>query len=164
GHILECADADLLALDQDAARLGRIGQNLQRLGLRARMEQGDAAAQGWWDGKPFDRILADVPCTASGIVRRHPDIPWLRRASDTARLSALSGRILDNLWQMLRPGGKFLFVTCSVWPQESEGQAAAFAQRTGALRLDAPGQLLPVAGAQADHDGLFYALFQKPAV
>ena len=164
GHILECADVDLLALDQDAARLGRIGQNLQRLGLHARMEQGDAAGRAWWDGQPFDRILADVPCTASGIVRRHPDIPWLRRASDTARLAALSGRILDNLWHMLRPEGKFLFVTCSVWPQESEGQAAAFAQRTGALRLDAPGQLLPVAGAGADHDGLFYALFQKPAV
>lgn len=164
GHILECADVDLLALDQDAGRLARIEQNLQRLGLQARVKQGDAAGRAWWDGKPFDRILADVPCTASGIVRRHPDIPWLRRASDTARLAALSARILDNLWQMLRPDGKFLFVTCSVWPQESEGQAAAFAQRTGALRLDAPGQMLPVAGAREDHDGLFYALFQKPVV
>jgi 16S rRNA (cytosine967-C5)-methyltransferase len=164
GHILECADVDLLALDQDSLRLTRIEQNLQRLQLQAKVTQGDASDRTWWDGQPFDRILADVPCTASGIVRRHPDIRWLRRKSDTARLAGLSAQILDNLWQMLRPDGKFLFVTCSVWPQESEAQAAAFARRTGALRLAAPGQLLPAAGAQEDHDGLFYALFQKPAV
>src|SRR5690606_24383624 len=135
-----------------------------RLGLRARVLQGDAGARTWWDGQPFDRILADVPCTASGIVRRHPDIPWLRRPSDTGRLAELSAGILNNLWHMLRPGGKFLFVTCSVWPRESEQQAAAFAQRTGALRLEAPGQLLPTAGTGQDRDGLFYALFQKPVV
>jgi 16S rRNA (cytosine967-C5)-methyltransferase len=85
----------------------------------------------------------------------------LRRKSDTHQLATLSTKILDNLWQMLRPNGKLLFVTCSLWPQESEAQAAAFAVRHGAVRLNAPGQLLPTSGAGQDHDGLFYALFQK---
>lgn len=164
GHLLECAELDLQALDQDGLRLQRVADNLQRLQLQAGLLQGDAAGAGWWDGKPFDRILADVPCTASGIVRRHPDIRWLRRKNDAAQLAALSAQILDNLWRMLAPGGKLLFVTCSVWPQESEGQAAAFAVRQQALRLPAPGQLLPVADEQSDHDGLFYALFQKPGL
>ena len=122
---------------------------------------GDARQDDWWDGQPFDRILADVPCTASGIVRRHPDIRWLRRKTDTAQLATLSAQILDKLWHMLRPDGKLLLVTCSLWPQESEQQAIAFAQKHNAIRLPAPGQLLPTAGADADHDGLFYALFQK---
>lgn len=164
GHLLELADLDLLALDQDGQRLNRVGDNLRRLDLEARLQTGDAAAGDWWDGKPFDRILADVPCTASGIVRRHPDIRWLRRPEDTRQLAALSARIVDNLWRMVAPGGKLLLVTCSIWPVESEGQAAAFAVRHDALRLPAPGQLLPVAGEDEDHDGLFYALFQKPAV
>jgi 16S rRNA (cytosine967-C5)-methyltransferase len=164
GHMLETATLDLLALDQDAERLRRIDENLRRLGLKASLRQGDAAAGGWWDGKPFDRILADVPCTASGIVRRHPDIRWLRRRDDAGRLAALSARILDNLWRMLGPGGKLLFVTCSVWPRESGEQAAAFAARHGAIALPAPGQLLPQAQVDEDHDGLFYALFQKPAL
>lgn len=165
GHLLELADIELEALDHDPRRLTRIDENLQRLGLRAKLIAGDArqGAQGggWWDGRPFDRILADVPCTASGIVRRHPDIRWLRRKTDTAQLATLSAQILDNLWQMLGPDGKLLLVTCSLWPQESEQQALAFAQRNNAIRLPAPGQLLPTASAETDHDGLFYALFQK---
>lgn len=161
GHILETADVDLTALDVDGRRLARVDQNLQRLGLHATVKTGAAEAVTWWDGRQYDRILADVPCTASGIVRRHPDIRWLRRKSDTHQLATLSTKILDNLWQMLRPDGKLLFVTCSLWPQESEAQAAAFAARHGAVRLDAPGQLLPTSGAGQDHDGLFYALFQK---
>jgi 16S rRNA (cytosine967-C5)-methyltransferase len=168
GHILERADVDLLALDSDARRLPRIDENLQRLHLDATMQVGDAGARDWWDGVPFDRILADVPCTASGIVRRHPDIRWLRRKGDAAQLATVSERILDNLWRMLRPDGKLLFVTCSLWPQESEMQAAAFAERNHAVRLPAPGQMLPTAGpgqdVKQDHDGLFYALFQKPPV
>ena len=164
GHLLECANLELLALDQDGQRLQRVADNLQRLQLQAILKQGDAAEPGWWDGRPFERILADVPCTASGIVRRHPDIRWLRRKGDAIQLAALSARILDNLWRMLAPGGKMLFVTCSVWPQESEGQAAAFSVRHQARRLDAPGQLLPTAGDERDHDGLFYALFQKPGL
>jgi 16S rRNA (cytosine967-C5)-methyltransferase len=163
-HILESASVDLVALDSDSRRLPRITENLQRLGLHASLVAGDASSDRWWDGKPFDRILADVPCTASGIVRRHPDIRWLRRKADAAQLATLSAKILDRLWQMLAPDGKLVFVTCSLWPQESEAQAAAFATRNQAIRLTAPGQLLPTAEAENDHDGLFYALFQKPAV
>jgi 16S rRNA (cytosine967-C5)-methyltransferase len=163
GHILECAEVDLLALDQDGRRLERVRDNLARLKLSAQVRQGDASQADWWDGKPFDCILADVPCTASGIVRRHPDIRWLRRPEDAAQLATLSAGILDNLWQMLGPNGKLLLVTCSLWPIESEAQAAAFATRNRAVRLPAPGQLLPAASAETDHDGLFYALFQKPA-
>ncbi len=161
GHLLELADIDLLALDSDAKRLIRISENLERLQLQTLLAEGDAARRNWWDGRPYDRILADVPCTASGILRRHPDIRWLRRKADTAQLASLSRQILDNLWSMLRPGGKLLFVTCSLWPQESAGQADAFAERHQAIRLTAPGQLLP--GGEPDHDGLFYALFEKPA-
>lgn len=161
GHLLESANLELVALDHDARRLPRIEENLQRLRLPATLKVGDAQARYWWDGQLFDRILADVPCTASGIVRRHPDIRWLRRKGDTAQLAALSGQILDNLWRMLRPGGKLLFVTCSIWPQESQAQADAFAVRNRAQRLPAPGQLLPATGPLDDHDGLFYALFRK---
>lgn len=163
GHILETAEVELVALDNDIRRMTRITENLQRLQLQASLQTGDASERSWWDGKLFDRILADVPCTASGIVRRHPDIRWLRRKSDTQQLATVSAAILDNLWQMLQPDGKLLFVTCSLWPQESEAQAAAFALRNQAIRLPAPGQLLPTASAEDDHDGLFYALFQKAA-
>jgi 16S rRNA (cytosine967-C5)-methyltransferase len=163
GHLLELANIHLTAIDADTKRLTRVEDNLNRLGLKATVKTADAEQTGWWDGVPFDRILADVPCTASGIVRRHPDIRWLRRRGDALQLATLSSKILDNLWQMLSPNGKLLFVTCSLWPQESEAQAAAFAVRNGATRLDAPGQLLPVSEAGQDHDGLFYALFQKNA-
>jgi 16S rRNA (cytosine967-C5)-methyltransferase len=162
-HILESANVDLTALDSDAQRLSRISENLQRLQLTATLKNGDARSKDWWDGRGYDRILADVPCTASGIVRRHPDIRWLRRQGDATQLATVSARILDNLWQMLQPNGKLLLVTCSLWPQESEAQAAAFAARNGAIRLPAPGQLLPTADAEQDHDGLFYALFEKSA-
>ena len=164
GHLLEMADIALYALDHDPKRLHRIAENLERLQLSATLLSGDAGIGGnWWDGRRFDRILADLPCTASGIVRRHPDIRWLRRKTDTAQLATLSAGILDNLWQMLEPDGKLLLVTCSLWPQESEQQAVAFGVRHhhNAVRLPAPGQLLPTADAQQDHDGLFYALFQK---
>jgi len=162
-HLLELADVSMTAIDSDPKRLVRIEENLQRLGLTATLKAFEAQTKVWWDGEQFDRILADVPCTASGIVRRHPDIRWLRRKGDALQLATLSGKILDNLWQMLRPNGKLLFVTCSLWPQESEAQAAAFAVRHNAIRLDAPGQLLPTGATGQDHDGLFYALFQKPA-
>ncbi len=169
GHILESADfLEVTALDVDAQRLSKVAENLQRLQLSATLKVGDARGGSWWDGQLFDRILVDAPCTASGIVRRHPDIRWLRRKGDTLQLAELSAQILDNLWRMLRPNGKLLFVTCSLWPQESEGQAAAFATRHQAHRLSAPGQLLPTVNKEQDqiqdHDGLFYALFQKPVV
>jgi 16S rRNA (cytosine967-C5)-methyltransferase len=166
GHLLELADIELTAVDTDPARIQRIHENLARLKLFATIKEGDATRNNWWDSQQYDRILADVPCTASGVVRRHPDSRWLRRKTDAAQLAALSARILDNLWRMLKPGGKMLMVTCSIWPLESEAQAAAFATRNGAERLDAPGQLLPSMGntseSNNEHDGLFYALFQKP--
>ncbi|HEY0294196.1 MAG TPA: 16S rRNA (cytosine(967)-C(5))-methyltransferase RsmB [Bordetella sp.] len=168
-HLLELADLELLALDVDAGRLGRVGQNLDRLGLRTprvALKQADAAdPDAWWDGRPFDAVLADVPCTASGIVRRHPDIRWLRRADDVARTAGLQARIADALWRTVAPGGRLLYVTCSIFPAEGEVQARAFqARHAEARRLPAPGQLLPVAiGATpaARHDGFFYALFAK---
>ena len=164
GHILETADVELLALDIDAKRIQRIHDNLARLKLFATIKDGDAARSGWWNRQAFDRIVADVPCTASGVVRRHPDIRWLRRKTDAAQLAQTSAKILDNLWRMLKPGGKMLLVTCSIWPVESEQQAAAFAARHQVIRLPAPGQLLPTSAENNDHDGLFYALFEKPTV
>lgn len=170
GHLLELADIHLQALDHDPMRLRRIQENLDRLGLSAQLTVGDArfghdksivAEHNWWDGVPYDRILADVPCTASGIVRRHPDIRWLRRKIDSSQLAQLSTQILDNLWHKLAVNGKLLLVTCSVWPEESEKQAQQFAEKHHARRLTAPGQLLPSNSDQADHDGLFFALFEK---
>lgn len=168
-HLLELADIELLALDADAGRLARVQQNLDRLGLagsHVRLKAADAAdLDSWWDGKPFDAVLADVPCTASGIVRRHPDIRWLRRENDVRRTATLQARILDALWRTVAPGGRLLYVTCSVFPLEGTRQALEFMQRhADAVRLDAPGQLLPVAvdaTPAAQHDGFFYALFAK---
>ncbi|MDF8360657.1 16S rRNA (cytosine(967)-C(5))-methyltransferase RsmB [Achromobacter anxifer] len=168
-HLLELADIDLLALDADADRLARVGQNLDRLGLaskRVELKAADAAdLDAWWDGKPFDAVLADVPCTASGIVRRHPDIRWLRRENDVRRTATLQAKILDALWRTVAPGGRLLYVTCSIFPIEGTRQALEFLQRhPEATRLDAPGQLLPGAvdaTPAAQHDGFFYALFAK---
>jgi 16S rRNA (cytosine967-C5)-methyltransferase len=169
GHLLERAALDLVALDSDRSRLARVGENLDRLGLAAELVVGDAGAPAtWWDGRRFDRILADVPCTASGIVRRHPDIRWLRREGDISALSRTAQQITGALWSLLNPGGKLLLVTCSVFPEESAHHAAAFAAgHADAAILSAPGQLLPEADGQGsacageDHDGLFFALFEK---
>ena len=171
GHLLEIADLDLTALDSDPARLARIRENLVRLGLDAHCVTGDAAKPAaWWDGRGFDRILADVPCTASGILRRHPDIRWLRRETDIAGLSRTAQHITAALWSMLNPGGRLLLVTCSVFPEESVNHADQFATRhADAVVLSAPGQLLPGdpdgdndrGGGPSDHDGLFFALFEK---
>jgi 16S rRNA (cytosine967-C5)-methyltransferase len=199
GHILELAKVELIALESDPARAGRIGQNLERLGLAAEVRVGDAGEPSEWsDGDAFDRILADVPCSASGIVRRHPDIRWLRRPSDIAALVAEQRRIVSALWPLVATGGELLYVTCSIFPEEGELQAQWFGDaHEDAVRLDAPGQLLPTAlhtspnvaqdtadgsnvsdaaagdahsaritsnrnaESSADHDGFFYARFQK---
>ncbi|WP_322010655.1 16S rRNA (cytosine(967)-C(5))-methyltransferase RsmB [Paraburkholderia sp. J12] len=204
GHLLELADVDLIALESDATRAPRIGENFARLGFaaddpahpqrRAQVVVGDAGdPAAWYDGQPFDRILADVPCSASGIVRRHPDIRWLRRPTDIAALAEEQRRIVDALWPLLKPGGELVYVTCSIFPEEGEAQALWFeSTHADAVRLDAPGQLLPAAigapaggadsgaagearppaagndadaravpGRTADHDGFFYARFQK---
>ncbi|MCC7225962.1 MAG: 16S rRNA (cytosine(967)-C(5))-methyltransferase RsmB [Burkholderiaceae bacterium] len=170
-HLLELADVELTALDVDAQRLDRVGQNLARLGLmrkEVRLVVADAARpHAWWDGRGFDAVLADVPCTASGIVRRHPDIRWLRKPSDVGHTVRLQRQILDALWSVVAPGGKLLLVTCSIFPEEGEMQAKWFLSRHHeAVRLTAPGQLLPCASGPLDpagHDGFFYALFSRPA-
>ncbi|MDQ5849254.1 MAG: 16S rRNA (cytosine(967)-C(5))-methyltransferase RsmB, partial [Pseudomonadota bacterium] len=164
-HILELADVELTALDADAARSGRIKRTFERLGLIATIRTADCTRLAeWWDGVPFERILADVPCSASGIARRHPDLKWLRRAADVAAFAERQGAILDTLWQALAAGGKLLYVTCSVFPQENDAVIEAFVARApGALRLalpdDSPAQRLP----DAEHDGFYHALIQKPA-
>ncbi|PSB92435.1 16S rRNA (cytosine(967)-C(5))-methyltransferase RsmB [Candidatus Pandoraea novymonadis] len=161
GHLLELADIELLALDRDLIRVNRIYENLERLGFSANVKIGDAGdPKKWWDGQPFDRILADVPCSAAGVVRRHPDIRWLRRPSDIDSLVKEQRRILNGLWCTLARGGQLLYVTCSIFPAENEAQAQWFENaHPDAVRLSAPGQLLMT--PDGDHDGFFYARFQK---
>ncbi len=171
-HLLELADCDVTAMDIDATRCDRIHQNLQRLGLSARVVVGDASQpQSWWDGQLFDAILLDAPCTASGIVRRHPDIRWLRRESDIAQLAATQARLLKALWALVKPGGRLLYCTCSIFPAEGSSQIQTFlAHNTDTALLPSPGHLLPLFGAKqdlvpdnrdGDHDGFFYALLEK---
>lgn len=162
-HILEIANVVMLALDKDDQRLQRVEQNLQRLKLDAQLRVGDASMPVmWWDGKPFDRILADVPCSASGVVRRHPDIKWLRRSADIASFATQQREILRALWPLLARDGKLLYATCSVFQQENEHVIADFLQQqSDARRLPlsegGAGQLLP----NEQHDGFFYALLHK---
>src|SRR3546814_821533 len=167
-HLLERYDIDLTALDSDPQRLARVRQNLDRLrlgGPHVRLIAADASQPAaWWDGQPYDSILADVPCTASGVVRRHPDIRWLRRQGDLRKTAALQEHILAGLWPLLRPGGHLLYVTCSVFRIEGEQQISTFlARQSDALRLPAPGHILPHAKCAQDTqgDGFFYALIAK---
>lgn len=164
-HLLESCDLELLALDKDAQRLERVSENLQRLGLQAKLACGDAAEPAaWWDGRQFDRILADVPCSASGVVRRHPDIKWLRRDADIEGFALQQERILAALWPLLLPGGRLLYATCSVFGRENQQVVAAFLlQHKDAQQVTIcqdgliNGQLLP----NDRHDGFFYAVLQK---
>lgn len=165
-HLLEMANVALTVLDSDSERLARVKQNLDRVGIKAvKLICGDAAQPAqWWDSKPFDRILADVPCSASGVVCRHPDIKWLRRESDLLKFSANQHKILNALWPILNKGGKLLYVTCSIFAEENELQVEAFlSQHSDARQLPLiqtemiEGQLLP----DFQHDGFFYALLQK---
>jgi len=149
-HLLELADLELIAIDRDAARLARVDETLARLGLRARQTLAADAADpaSWWDGRRFDAILLDAPCTASGIVRRHPDVRWLRRPGDVPALAATQARLLDALFPLLVPGGRLLYATCSVFKAEGQAQIDAFLQREPAARVVAspasPGHLLPL--------------------
>jgi 16S rRNA (cytosine967-C5)-methyltransferase len=157
-HLLERADVDLLALDIDAARLGRIEENLKRLGLAAQVRAADClAVEKWWDGRPFDAILADVPCSASGVARRRPDIKSLRRESDIRKFARAQSAILDALWPSLKPGGKMLYATCSVFVEENTAQIDAFLARRADARRIVQEQWLP----GDEHDGFYYALLQK---
>lgn len=163
-HILERADVALVALDKDEKRLQRVAENLQRLDLTATLLAGDAAnPQAWWDGELFERILADVPCSATGVVRRHPDIKWLRRHKDLPSFAGQQVKILDALWPLLASGGQLLYATCSVFNQENQYVIDCFVARHAEARLlpmDLPKEgLLPT----DQHDGFFYALLQKTA-
>jgi 16S rRNA (cytosine967-C5)-methyltransferase len=171
-HLLEMCNADVLALDVDPQRCERIRETLARLQLTARVVAGDAALPDtWWDGLLFDAILLDAPCTASGIVRRHPDVPWLRRDTDVQQLAGIQARLLASLWPLLKPGGHLLYCTCSVFRSEGQGQIETFvAHNTDARLLPSPGHLLPHFGPNrgavpdnrgGDHDGFFYALLEK---
>lgn len=179
-HLLEyagpAAALQVTALDIDPARCERIHETLQRLGLRAQVLAADAGRpQDWWQqdcgGQLFDAILLDAPCTASGIVRRHPDVRWLRRESDIAQLAHIQARLLETLWPLLQPGGRLLYCTCSVFRAEGDGQVQAFlAHHSNARLLPSPGHLLPGMGDKGrpvpdnlhgEHDGFFYALLQK---
>ena len=178
GHLLERHALEVVALDNDATRLQRIASNLARLSLKATLKVADAAdINSWWDGKPFDRILLDVPCSGAGVIRRHPDIKWLRRPGDLAQFAGIQLRLLESLWNCLAKGGKLLYVTCSIFEEENEGVIAAFGTRTQeagkiATRVPLPtasqqpgehfpiirnGQLLP----DEHHDGFYYSLLEK---
>jgi len=159
-HLLERGEIDLLALDLKPSRCRRIAETLSRLGLSAEIQDADCAKlTSWWDGRPFDAVLADVPCTASGVVRRNPDAKWLRREADITSFATAQARILDALWQVVRPGGKLLYVTCSVFPAENGEQIGRFLARQPQAHRRHEEQLLP----SAEHDGFFYCLLEKRA-
>ncbi|MCL6268539.1 16S rRNA (cytosine(967)-C(5))-methyltransferase RsmB [Sansalvadorimonas sp. 2012CJ34-2] len=170
-HLLEStADLDMTALDLEAARLERVAENLERLQLQAKLVRGDASKpKYWWDDKPFDRILLDAPCSATGVIRRHPDIKLLRRPEDIVQLAELQGRILDTMWSLLKPGGTMVYATCSILPEENSKQIKSFLARTENAVQDTPimgcgldtgfgMQLLPTKGM---HDGFFYCRLRK---
>jgi len=177
-QLLELADLDLLALDSDARRLDRVRDTLTRLhlpaaGSQVALQAADARQVAtWWDGRPFDAILLDAPCTASGIVRRHPDIRWLRRPEDLVALAAVQRELLDALWPLLKPGGRMVYATCSIFKAEGQQQIDAFLQRHAGqgARLDplSPGHLLCLPDNPAlpavlpTGDGFFHALIHKP--
>ncbi len=170
GHLLEiCNDIELIALDVEEKRLQRVNENLHRLNLRAKLISADASHSDWWDGIHFDRILLDAPCSATGVIRRHPDIKMLRQPDDIPRLIALQATILENLWSMLTPGGMLVYATCSVLPQENAEQLANFlanhddAEEQPIVadwgRADRVGrQILP---DQDGMDGFYYACIKK---
>jgi 16S rRNA (cytosine967-C5)-methyltransferase len=171
-HLLERADVDLVALDNDPARLPRVRENLARLGLAATIVAGDALAPAaWWDGRPFQRILVDAPCSASGIVRRQPDIKLHRRAADVAPLVRTQRALVEALWPLLAPGGRLLYATCSVLRAENEVVLAGFlADHDDARALPLPGHCGHAAGVgrqnlpgEGGMDGFYYALLEKNA-
>ncbi len=167
-HILERTQGcDVVAIDCDETRLKRVHENLERLKLQAKVICGDARnPQDWWQGEQFDRILLDAPCSATGVIRRHPDIKWLRRGEDIAALAELQSEILDAMWQQLKPGGTLVYATCSITPQENKEQVKAFITRTTDAQLEGsdaenPGrQILP---GEEGMDGFYYAILKKNA-
>ena len=176
GHLLElAADADLVAVESDAERAADIGSNLERLGLNATVCVADASnSEEWWDGRPFDRILLDAPCSATGVIRRHPDIKSLRRESDIETLSRLQRRLLERLWPTLAPGGRLLYVTCSVLEAENDAVVESFLEQQSDARerpllhdYNIRDLMVPKrAGCQVlpgrnDMDGFYFACLEK---
>lgn len=171
-HILECEPglAELLALDIDDSRLDRVRENFERLNVQAKLLAADAVATGeWWDDQPFDRILLDAPCSATGVIRRHPDIKLLRKPDDIPRLAELQAELLDALWPLLKSGGKLLYATCSILPEENDASIAGFIARQSdaevkdiaadvGMQTPLGRQLLPTTDG---HDGFYYALLAK---
>lgn len=170
-HILDSEPqlAAYLALDNNEGRLQRIRENLERLGLSSQLLCADASQNDWWDGAHFDRILLDAPCSATGVIRRNPDIKTLRQPEDIDRLCTLQQQMLENLWPMLAPGGKLLYATCSVLPEENEQQINRFLehyQDASEVVIDADWGIARAAGRQLfpqpqGHDGFYYALLVK---
>ncbi len=174
-HLLELVDCNLTVLDVDPDRCQKIHQTMQRLGLFAKVLVADAAnPEDWWDGRLFDAVLLDAPCSASGIVRRHPDIPWLRRQSDIAQLVGTQAKLLKALWPLLKVGGRLLYCTCSTFRVEGEKQIQTFlAHNTDASLRPSYGHLTPLDrnnsspvphNPMGDHDGFYFALLEKLAV
>lgn len=167
-HILErTTNSQVVAIDSDKFRLKRVYDNLNRLNLKAEVICGDARKpEQWWNGEQFDRILLDAPCSATGVIRRHPDIKWLRRATDIDALAQLQSEIIDAMWKQLKVGGTMVYATCSITPQENVQQVIQFLQRTQDAELigsdvESPGiQILP---GDEDMDGFYYAVLQKNA-
>jgi len=171
-HLLELSEGSVLAVEMDGVRAQRITQNLNRLGLQANLSVANAAlTQTWWDGVLFDGILLDAPCTASGIVRRHPDVRWLRRETDIAQLAQLQKELLTALWPLLKNGGRMVYCTCSLFLAEGQQQIQTFlASHSDATLLPSPGHLIPKSPANTnslpdngahDQDGFFYAHLEK---
>jgi len=174
GHLLEYADVRLTAVDSSPSRLARVRDNLQRLGLHADVVSGDVSEPGgWWDGELFDRILLDAPCSATGVIRRHPDIRFLRRSADTAEFARRQADMLAGVWPLLRAGGRLLYATCSIMRGENEAVVSRFlATQPGARevplqsRIPAEWQAQTAHGAQllpgcGDTDGFYYALIER---
>ena len=164
-HILETADVQLTALELDPERAASIAPSLARLGLSAEVRVADCTVlEDWWDGRPYDRVLADVPCSGSGVARRHPDMKWLRRSSDLRRLAQRQSAILETLWRVLAPGGRLLYVTCSVFHEENDAVLDAFcAAFPEARRENLPGGTMPYLLPSAEHDGFYFGLLTKAA-
>jgi len=168
-HMLESANIDVTAVDRDAQRLIRVDENLRRLKLSARLVAGDAGETlRWWDGKPFDRVLLDAPCSGTGVIRRHPDIKWLRRESDIASLQAQQLRLLKSCWNLLKPGGRLVYATCSVLRAEGDEIISRFRLLHDNIQVEPieaswgeateHGRRLAPGGA---HDGFYYAVLLK---
>ena len=168
GHLLEMADCQITALDISSERMARVHSNLQRLGFLSenknfqtgmvQLKSADAAdLAGWYDGKPFDAILADVPCTASGVVKRNPDIKWLRRPGDALKTARQQEPLLDSLWSVLRPGGRMLLATCSLFEEENQQQLSRFLTRHADAQCSESRVLIP----NGNQDGFYYALIHK---